>query len=97
VYCLFKEGATQLLRDIIVRAGDRIVLRRTSVRVFENIIEKLSIRVSKRFLGRSISRWIPVAGALAVGWYSRYDTQHVGYLAMDFFSQQLYQEEMPQD
>jgi hypothetical protein len=97
VYCLFKEGAAQLLRDIIVRAGDRIVLRRTSVRVFENLVEKLSIRVGKRIFGRSISRWIPIAGAVAVGWYSRYDTQHVGYAAMDFFSQQLHVEDVIQE
>ncbi len=93
VFCLFKEGATQLLRDIIVRAGDRIVLRRTSVRVFENILEKLGVRLSRRLLGSSVSRWVPIAGALAVGWYSRYDTQHVGYAAMDLFSRDMRYEE----
>ncbi|WP_253715911.1 EcsC family protein [Bdellovibrio bacteriovorus] len=92
VYCLFQEGAGQLFRDVIVRAGDRIVLRRTSARVFENLIEKLGIRLSKRFLGKSISRWIPIAGAIAVGWYSRHDTQHVGYVTMDFFSQSIFEE-----
>lgn len=89
VFCLFKEGATQLLRDIIVRAGDRIILRRTSVRMFENILEKIGVRLTRRLLGSSVSRWIPIAGALAVGWYSRYDTQHVGYAAMDLFSRDM--------
>lgn len=92
VYCLFEQGAESLFRDVIVRAGDRIVLRRTSTRVFENIIEKLGIRFSKRFLGRSVARWIPIAGAMAVGWYSRHDTQRVGYTTMDFFSQKISQD-----
>lgn len=89
LYCLFKQGASQLLRDVIVRVGDRVVLRRTSARAFENIITQLGVRLSKKFFGRSVSRWIPIAGAIAVGWYSRYDTRQVGYAAMDLFSQEL--------
>lgn len=88
-YCLFQEGSSSLLRDVIVRAGDRIILRRTSVRVFENILTKSSLRWGRRILGTGLSRWIPIAGAVTVGWYSRHDTQNVGYAAMDFFSRHL--------
>lgn len=94
-YCLFQEGSSSLLRDVIVRAGDRIILRRTSVRIFENILQKAGFRLGRRILGTGLSRWIPIAGALTVGWYSRYDTQRVGYSAMDFFSRHLQFEEDP--
>lgn len=96
VYCLFQEGSGSLLRDVIVRAGDRIVLRKTTLRIFENILEKVGLRLSRRVLGGSIARWIPIAGAVTVGWYSRHDTQNVGYAAMDFFSRSIqFENEVP--
>ncbi|UXR66218.1 hypothetical protein EZJ49_08145 [Bdellovibrio bacteriovorus] len=89
LFCLFKHGTSQLLRDVVVRVGERYVLRRTSLRVIERICERLGLRVTQRMLGASISRWIPIAGAVAVGWYTRYDTKQVGQSALDLFSREI--------
>lgn len=93
LFCLFKHGSSQLFRDIIARVGERYVLRRTSLRTVQRIAEKLGLRVTQRVLGKSISRWIPVIGAVAVGLYARYDTQHVGYDTIDLFSRDIDSEE----
>nr|BFD66230.1 hypothetical protein HAGR004_12520 [Bdellovibrio sp. HAGR004] len=89
LFCLFKHGASQLLRDVVVRVGERYVLRRTSLRTIERVCERLGLRVTQRMLGASISRWIPIAGAVAVGWYTRYDTKQVGQSALDLFSREI--------
>lgn len=89
LFCLFKHGASQLLRDVVVRVGERYILRRTSLRMIERVCERLGMRVTQRILGASISRWIPIAGAVAVGWYTRYDTRQVGHSALDLFSRDI--------
>lgn len=94
LFCLFKHGASQLFRDIVVRVGERYVLRKTSLRMVQRLCERLGLRVSQRMLGATISRWIPVAGAVAVGWYTRYDTQQVGQSALDLFSKDIDTDEM---
>ncbi|WP_374033553.1 hypothetical protein ACES2I_12420 [Bdellovibrio bacteriovorus] len=94
LFCLFKHGASQLFRDIVVRVGERYVLRKTSLRMVQRLCERLGLRVTQRMLGASISRWIPVAGAVAVGWYTRYDTKQVGQSALDLFSKDITTDEM---
>lgn len=89
VYCLFKHGGAALLRDIVVRAGERFVVRRTSARLMRDILAKVGIRVTKRVVGRTVARWIPVAGAVGVGAYAYYDTRKVGDNAIDLFSSEL--------
>lgn len=94
LFCLFKHGASQLFRDIVVRVGERYVLRRTSLRMVQKVCERLGLRVTQRMLGASISRWIPIAGAVAVGWYTRYDTKQVGESALELFSKDLSTEDL---
>lgn len=94
LFCLFKHGASQLFRDIVVRVGERYILRKTSLRMVQRLCERLGLRVTQRMLGASISRWIPVAGAVAVGWYTRYDTKQVGQSALDLFSKDITTDEM---
>lgn len=93
LFCLFKHGSSQLFRDVIARVGERYVLRRTSLRTVQRVAEKLGLRMTQRVLGNSVSRWIPILGAVAVGLYARYDTQHVGYDAIDLFSHEISTEE----
>lgn len=89
LFCLFKHGAHQLFRDVVVRVGERYVLRKTSLRFVQRMCERLGLRVSQRVLGATVSRWIPIAGAVAVGWYTRYDTKQVGQSALELFSHDL--------
>jgi hypothetical protein len=85
IYCLFKHAAAQVLRDVAVRLGTRMLLRRATVQTMERSLQRIGVAVSQRALGRSISRWVPVAGAFGVGAYAFYDTRQVGRTAMELF------------
>jgi hypothetical protein len=85
LFCLFKHGSAALLRDLVVRVGERTIVKRASVRFLEELLAKLGVRVSQRALGHAISRWVPALGALGVGVYAHYDTSQVADNAIELF------------
>jgi hypothetical protein len=85
IYCLFKHAAAQVVRDLAVRLGTRLLLRRATVQTMERSLQRVGVAVSKRVLGRGIARWVPVAGAVGVGAYAFYDTLQVGKTARELF------------
>ena len=86
VYCLFRHGAAMLARDILVRVGERMILKRGSLRVIQKVLERVAIKMTQKAIGKSISRWVPVVGPIVVGGYSVLDTRSVGKTAIDIFS-----------
>jgi hypothetical protein len=85
VWCLFRHSAAQLLRDIAVRTGSRIVVQKVSFAVLEALLKKIGLKVSTKFLGRAALRAIPAIGAIGNGAYSFYDTTEVGKTAAAYF------------
>jgi uncharacterized protein (DUF697 family) len=81
LYCLFRHAASQVLRDVVVRTGQRVVVSQLSGGVLRTIVHKIGLSVSKRVAGNAASRWIPVAGAAAVGAYAYWDTLQVAKTA----------------
>jgi hypothetical protein len=77
LYCLFRHAASQVLRDVAVRTGQRIVVEQLSASALKKVIGKVGVTVSKRLAGNAASRWIPLAGAAAVGAYAYWDTLQV--------------------
>ncbi len=84
-YCLFRHGAAMALRDVVVRVGDRFLVRRVSLEVFQGIAKRVGIKVSQRTLGRALSRWVPVIGAVGVAGYAYFDTSQVARTAIEMF------------
>lgn len=89
IYCLFRHTAAQVFRDLIVRVGERVLVRRASLRVMQSIAEKIGVKVTQRALGKSLSRWIPVLGAVGIGAYAYYDTAQVAATAIELFESDL--------
>ena len=85
VWCLFRHSAAQLVRDIAVRTGSRIVVQKVSFAVLEKLLKKIGVKVSTKFLGRAALRAIPAIGAIGNGAYSFYDTTEVGKTAAAYF------------
>jgi hypothetical protein len=81
LYCLFRHMASHVLRDVVVRAGERAIVRQLSSAALNNILGSLGVTVARRVVGRSVSRWIPLAGAAAVGTYAYWDTLQVAKTA----------------
>lgn len=89
LYCLFRHLAPAAFRGVVTQAGERIVIRRASPRALRAIVQKIGLRISLRVLGRGVSRWVPVVGALGVGAYAYYDTGQVAATAMDLFAREI--------
>lgn len=89
LYCLFRHSSAQLIRDLVVRAGDRFLVRRASLRVVQTIANKLGVKITQRAVGKGLSRWFPIVGAIGVGAYAYYDTAQVGATAIELFEQEI--------
>ena len=85
VWCLFRHSAAQLIRDIAVRTGSRIVVQKLSTTALKTLIQKIGIKISSKFLSKSLLRAIPVVGAVGNGAYTYYDTFEVGKTATAYF------------
>jgi hypothetical protein len=86
IYCLFRHAASQLVRDLAARAGERIVVRTLSPRILERLLGRLGYKLTQRLAAGAAARLLPLLGAAAVGAYAYYDTAQVGKTAMALFS-----------
>lgn len=89
LYCLFKHTASQAVRDLVVRGGERYLVKHASLAVLQQVARKLGITVSKKVIGGGISRFLPVVGAMGVGGYAYYDTAKVAATAIELFEKGL--------
>lgn len=87
LYCLFKHVSAQLVRDVVVRAGERFLVQKASSAMLQSIAQKLGVKVTQGLVGRGVSRFVPVLGALGVGAYAYFDTTRVAQTAVELFTQ----------
>lgn len=87
LYCLFKHVSAQLLRDVVVRVGERMVVQQTSLKVLQSIAQQIGVQVSKTVLSKGVSRFVPLLGAVGVGAYAYFDTLQVAKTAVELFEQ----------
>jgi hypothetical protein len=97
MYCLFRHAAAQAVRDLAVRVGQRVLLRQASMAMMERSLQRVGLAVSQRVVGRTISRWLPLVGAVGVGAYAFYDTVQVGRAAKQLFESELVLDVGPQE
>ena len=81
LYCLFRHAASHVLRDVAVRGGQRMVIRQLSGGALRSALGSVGMTVSQRIAGSATARWIPLAGAAAVGAYAYWDTLQVANTA----------------
>ena len=89
VYCLFRHTAAQAVRDLVVRVGERALVKHASLRLMQSIAERVGVKVSHRAIGKGLSRWLPVIGAVGVGAYAYYDTAQVAATAIELFKNEI--------
>jgi hypothetical protein len=81
LYCLFRHMASHVLRDVVVRAGQRAVVAQLSAGALATLLQRVGVSVTQRIVGTAASRWVPLAGAAAVGAYAYWDTLQVAKTA----------------
>ncbi|WP_240732495.1 MULTISPECIES: EcsC family protein [Dyella] len=96
LWCLFRHTAAQAFRDLVVRMGDRLLFRRMSYKVAEHVAKRIGVKISQRAVGKGVSRWLPVVGALGVGAYAYYDTGQVASTAIAMFGGEFDTEAAPE-
>ena len=89
VICLFKHGGAALTRPLFAREGHEVVVQRITHRTLLQLLEKIAVRLTQRIAAKSLSRWLPVLGAIGAGAYSYYDTTQVAANTISLFSQEL--------
>lgn len=89
LYCLFRHTAAQGLRDLVVRVGERVLVRPATTAVLKQIAASIGLKLSERALGKSVARWMPLVGAAGVSAYAWYDTQQVGKAALELFEREM--------
>jgi hypothetical protein len=92
LYCLFKHSAAQAVRDLVVRGGQRYLVRHATVRVVQDAAAKIGVKVTERTIAKSVSRWLPIVGVLGVAGYAYYDTAQVAATAISFFDKEIIDE-----
>lgn len=86
LYCLFKHAAAQAVRDLVIRVGERTIVRRATLKALQKVAQSIGVKVTQRTLGAAAVRWIPIVGAVGVGAYAYYDTAQVARTAIELFS-----------
>jgi len=89
LYCLFKHSAAQAVRDLAARVGERLLVKEVSVGVIQAVARAIGIEITQQAIGRSVARWVPIAGAMGVGAYAYYDTSRVATTAIELFAQEV--------
>jgi hypothetical protein len=89
LYCLFRHAAAHSVRGMVVRAGERILIKRGPALALETAVRKIGVPVARRIAGRGISRWLPVVGAAGVAGYAYYDTMRVADTTIELFRSEM--------
>lgn len=89
LYCLFKHAASQAVRDLVVRVGQRMLVKRATLASLQAIAQRVGVKLTQRVLAKGVSRWIPLAGAVGVAAYAYYDTAQVAKAAIDLFERDI--------
>lgn len=89
LYCLFRHSAAQAVRDLVVRVGERYLVRQTTLAGLQHIARKVGVKISQKALAKGISRWIPLVSTAGVSSYAWYDTSRVARTAIELFESEI--------
>ena len=89
VYCLFRHGAAMIVRDVVARVGERVIVKQMSLRIIQQTLRSIGVKVSQKAVGKTLSRWLPIVGPVLIGSYSMIDTRNVGKTAIETFSRHI--------
>jgi hypothetical protein len=85
IYCLFRHTAAQAVRDLAVRVGERMLVQQVSLSALQAIAHRVGVHLTQTAIGKGVSRWLPIVGAVGVGAYAYYDTRQVARTAIELF------------
>jgi hypothetical protein len=96
IWCLFRHTASQAVRDLVVRVGERFIVKPVAFSALQSIARRIGVHLTERTLAKGASRWLPVVGALGVAAYAYYDTAQVAKAAIELFERPIELESPPE-
>ncbi len=87
LFCLFGHTSAGAFSDVVLRVGERWVVRQTPLTALYAIANKIALRIAQRGASRVVTRWMPVAGAVAIGGFVYADTGKVADAAIALFGE----------
>jgi uncharacterized protein (DUF697 family) len=88
IYCLFKQVAAQLMRDVVVRVGERVLVQQASMQLLQSVAQVIGVKITQSVINKSASRFVPLLGAVGVGAYAYFDTLQVAKNAVELFERE---------
>lgn len=89
LYCLFRHSAALAVRELVVQVGNRVLVRTVSRDVIRAVVRKIGAKLTQKLVGETLSRLIPIVGAIGVGAFAYYDTSEVGKTALKLFAEDI--------
>ena len=81
--------------SLLVLHGNKVLVSRVTLRVFQKTVYLLAGRVTQQALKSAISKWLPIVGAAAMATWSIWMTQQTGKKAKEVFSKDIEVSENP--
>ena len=89
LHCLFQHAANRATGGLVVRVGERILVRRMSLQALQPVARAVALRVTRRTVARGVARWLPGVGSVVIATYAWFDTGTVARTAIDAFSRPI--------
>lgn len=69
--------------------GSKVLVKRSSLRVFQKLVAALGGRVTQRMLKAAIARWLPLVGAAAMAAWAKSSTEAIGRRATELLAKEI--------
>jgi uncharacterized tellurite resistance protein B-like protein/uncharacterized protein (DUF697 family) len=74
---------------LLAMHGGKVLVRRVTLRVFQQIVALLAGRITQQALKSAISKWLPGVGAASMAIWSNYLTHQIGKKAVEIFEKEI--------
>jgi uncharacterized protein (DUF697 family) len=86
---VFASARGTSLGALVIVHGSKLIIKRASLRVFQQIVLLLGGKITQQFLKTSISRWLPVIGPAGMALWSYHSTKLIAAKAVEVFRQEI--------
>ncbi|MEN9307092.1 MAG: hypothetical protein RL173_1024 [Fibrobacterota bacterium] len=86
---IMMSSAGSIGGKLLIVQGERLIVKRVSLRAFQKAVELFGSRVLQQMLKSVISKWLPFVGALAMATWSNYSTKLIGRLAAELLNKKI--------
>ena len=89
IYCMFKQTSLHLVERLLEDVGTKIIIRPTTIRFVESLLQKLGMNLSKKLIRTQLLKWLPLLGAALTGGLTYLDTKYVAATASGLFAKEI--------